>query len=86
MRRTGFRTTTPVLLGIAAAATLGFTALSGFSKESKASGTEENLVLFAFDDHWLPLRDNVKVTLNRPERYAGNPVLTNGDGPDDPDG
>jgi len=75
-----------VLLGIAAAATLGFTALSGFSKESKASGTEENLVLFAFDDHWLPLRDNVKVTLNRPERYAGNPVLTNGDGPDDPDG
>src|SRR6185437_4356716 len=45
-----------------------------------------DLALFAFDDEWLPLRDNLKLTLQHPKRYPGNPVLSRGDDPDGPDG
>jgi hypothetical protein len=55
-------------------------------KHGNAAGADQNLVLFAFDDEWLPLRDNVKLTLQRPQRYSGNPVLGRGDDRDGPDG
>ena len=55
-------------------------------KHGNAAGADPNLVLFAFDDEWFPLRDNVKLTLQHPQRYSGNPVLGRGDDPDGPDG
>ncbi len=43
-----------------------------------AAGDADELVFFSFDDQSLPWRDNLKLTLERPERYPGNPVLTAG--------
>ena len=50
---------------------------SGVSRLAAASDADE-LVFFSFDDQSLPWRDNLKLTLERPERYPGNPVLTAG--------
>ncbi len=36
-------------------------------------------VLFAFDDHSLPWRYRVRLHMQRPEKYAGNPILARGD-------
>jgi hypothetical protein len=63
-----------------------FLALAILLPQAAPAQTEENLVLFSFDDQWLPFRDNLKITLQRPQRYSGNPVLTHGDGLDSPDG
>ena len=43
-----------------------------------------DLVFFPLDDVSIPWRQNLKVTLERPEKYAGNPVLKAGpvEGPD----
>ncbi|MCC6586669.1 MAG: hypothetical protein IT168_08120 [Bryobacterales bacterium] len=35
-------------------------------------------VLFAFDDHWLPWRSNLQLTLERPVKVAENPVMKPG--------
>src|ERR1700733_16279949 len=37
-----------------------------------------DVVLFPFDDYGIPWRENLKVTLQQPARYAGNPVLKAG--------
>lgn len=34
--------------------------------------------LFSFDDRAIPFRDNLKVTLEQPRKYPGNPVLRHG--------
>lgn len=60
--------------------------LTAFSQTRKPAAADENLVLFAFDDHSLPLKDNLKITLNQPQRYSGNPVFVHGSNHDDPDG
>ncbi len=43
-----------------------------------------DLVLFPLDDVSLPWRDNLKLTLQRPAKYAANPVMSAGpiEGPD----
>src|SRR5580658_1760790 len=43
-----------------------------------------DMVLFPLDDVSIPWRDNLKLTLQRPVKYAGNPVLRAGpsEGPD----
>ncbi len=38
----------------------------------------EPITLFAFDDHSLPYRLNLKLTFNRPEKHPGNPVVAPG--------
>jgi hypothetical protein len=45
----------------------------------------DNLVLFAFDDHWLPWRSNLQLTLERPVKAPENPVVKHGP-PASPDG
>jgi hypothetical protein len=37
-----------------------------------------DLVLFPLDDESIPWRENLKLTLQRPQKYPGNPVLTPG--------
>ena len=37
-----------------------------------------DVVLFPFDDYGIPWRENLKVTLQQPARYAGNPVTLSG--------
>lgn len=37
-----------------------------------------DMVLFPFDDHALPWRENLKVTLQRPMKYSGNPIMRAG--------
>src|SRR6185312_9997860 len=41
-------------------------------------------VLFPLDDQAIPWRENLKLTLERPEKYAGNPIFRPGPaaGPD----
>lgn len=43
-----------------------------------------DMVLFPFDDHTIPWRDNLKMTLERPKKYPENPVIRPGpvEGPD----
>ncbi len=41
-------------------------------------------VLFAFDDHWIPLRHQLELTLEQPQLYDKNPVLPLG-GEGEPD-
>ncbi|HTU26082.1 MAG TPA: hypothetical protein VMF30_11825, partial [Pirellulales bacterium] len=43
-----------------------------------ASAASDEIVYFSFDDQSLPWRDNLRLTLVRPDRYPGNPVLTAG--------
>ncbi len=38
----------------------------------------EEQVLFSFDDHSLPWRDNLKLTLERPKKHPANPVMRPG--------
>jgi len=63
----------PVLLltlaGAAAAADRVEDSSSGQSPE------KGDLVLFPMDDVTIPWRDNLKLTLQAPQKYAGNPVL-----------
>jgi len=70
----------------AVAAIVLFPEFSAQARERASASADENLVLFSFDDQWLPFRDNLKITLKRPEKYSGNPVLTHGEGLDSPDG
>ena len=49
------------------------------------SGSTDPAVLFAFDDHWLPWRSNLQLTLERPVKVPGNPVMKPG-APASPDG
>ena len=39
---------------------------------------DTNLVLFAFDDQSIPWQENLKLTMERPKKYEGNPVLRSG--------
>lgn len=57
-------------------------ALFGFSLFAQ----QENLVLFSFDDHSLPFRDNLKITLQQPKRYGKGPVMIHSDGANSIDG
>ncbi|MGH9396398.1 MAG: hypothetical protein ACRD18_06050 [Terriglobia bacterium] len=43
-----------------------------------------DMVLFPLDDHAIPWRDNLKLTLERPRKYPGNPIIKPGpiEGPD----
>ena len=50
---------------------------------STQAETDEQ-VLFSFDDVSIPWRDNVKLTLVRPQKHSGNPVLKPG-GPESVD-
>jgi hypothetical protein len=54
------------------------TALAAPANPLLAAGQTGELVFFGFDDVSLPWRDNLKLTLERPQRYPGNPVLTAG--------
>jgi len=38
----------------------------------------DEAVLFAFDDHSIPLQDNLVLTMQRAQKHPANPVLTNG--------
>ncbi len=38
----------------------------------------EPISLFAFDDHALPYKSNLKLTIETPRKYAGNPVVAPG--------
>src|SRR6185437_2900040 len=42
------------------------------------SGPSAGQVLFAFDDHSIPLLDNLQLNLVAAEKYAGNPVVRRG--------
>ncbi len=44
----------------------------------------DELVLFAFDDHWIPLRSQLELHMERPSLYESNPVLKLGN-EDEPD-
>jgi len=35
----------------------------------------DELVLFSFDDHWIPLRNQLELYMERPSLYENNPVL-----------
>jgi hypothetical protein len=35
-------------------------------------------VIFSFDDHAIPFKLNLRLTLVAPEKYAGNPVVPRG--------
>src|SRR5262249_12255375 len=37
-----------------------------------------DLVFFSFDDDSIPWRENLKLTLEQPKKYPGNPVLRSG--------
>jgi hypothetical protein len=43
-----------------------------------AQAAARETVFFAFDDHAVPWRDNLHVTLEQAEKYPGNPVLERG--------
>ena len=43
-----------------------------------AAPKPEEQVFFSFDDDSLPWRDNLQLTLERPKKYEGNPVLKPG--------
>jgi hypothetical protein len=60
--------------------------LAAAARQQTVPADSSDLALFAFDDESLPLRDNLKLTLQHPQRYSGNPVLGKGDNPDGPDG
>src|SRR5688572_15361455 len=54
---------------------------AGFDAPSNALVTgvdPEELVLFAFDDHWIPLRSKMDLNFTEPELYEGNPVMRRG--------
>jgi hypothetical protein len=42
------------------------------------TGVEAPIHIFAFDDDTIPYKDNLKLTLVSPQKYAGNPVLLPG--------
>lgn len=48
---------------------------SSSSGKAPASG---DMVLFPFDDHTIPWRDNLKLTLAPPRKYPGNPIIKPG--------
>ncbi|HEY5312248.1 MAG TPA: hypothetical protein VIK18_07000 [Pirellulales bacterium] len=54
-------------------------------RETQAAAAEREAVYFSFDDESIPWRDNLKLTLERPKKYAGNPVMRAGP-PGSPDG
>ena len=39
---------------------------------------DDTLSLFAFDDHTLPYKNNLKLTFESPQKYPGNPVVAPG--------
>ena len=41
-------------------------------------GKDRETVFFSFDDELIPWRDNLKLTLERPKKHPGNPVLRAG--------
>tara|TARA_R110001592_G_scaffold123575_1_gene331626 strand:+ start:276 stop:1826 length:1551 start_codon:yes stop_codon:yes gene_type:complete len=47
------------------------------SADEKSSTSETTL--FSFDDHSIPWRDNLNLTMVRPEKHAKNPVVPRGD-------
>jgi hypothetical protein len=57
-----------------------YTLLSGShpNPARAAQPADKEIVFFSFDDQSLPWRDNLRLTLERPQRYPGNPVLTAG--------
>lgn len=46
--------------------------------ESGSAQSEEDLVLFSFDDFSIPWRDNLKLTLEEPKKHPANPVFRPG--------
>ncbi len=61
----------PVVIG-----TLLLTAVIGCT--ARAMPAEPMTHLFAFDDHAIPFRSNLKLTFERPARHPGNPILRTG--------
>ncbi len=53
---------------------IAIVALPGRLLADAASEADE-LVLFSFDDVSIPWRDNLKLTLERPKKHPGNPVM-----------
>ncbi len=45
----------------------------------KQTGKNSELVVFSFDDHSIPWKDNLELTMVRPEKYAANPVVKRGE-------
>lgn len=41
-------------------------------------GASDAIQLFAFDDHALPFKSNLKLTFSQPQKYPGNPVVPHG--------
>lgn len=48
------------------------------SLDAQSASRASEAVYFSFDDESIPWRDNLKLTLQRPKKYAGNPVLEAG--------
>ncbi len=44
----------------------------------QAAGSPQETVFFSFDDESIPWRDNLKLTLERPQKHPANPVLRAG--------
>ncbi len=45
---------------------------------AEPAGSVDEQVFFSFDDVSIPWRDNLKLSLEQPKRYPGNPVLKSG--------
>jgi hypothetical protein len=45
---------------------------------NEAAAADREAVYFSFDDESIPWRDNLKLTLERPKKYGGNPVMRSG--------
>lgn len=66
------------LLTLVALATLMGALCVRAQESSGRTPAEGVMVFFPFDDHSLPWRDNLKVTMRQPVKYADNPVLRAG--------
>jgi hypothetical protein len=46
--------------------------------QAESINSADEQVLFSFDDVSIPWRDNLKLTLEKPKKYSGNPVMPAG--------
>jgi len=52
--------------------------LAGTTPEGSRSKTAKRLTLFSFDNHSIPFKDNLYLTMAQAEKYPGNPVVPRG--------
>lgn len=69
----------PITAGAAESKLGGCAEMFGPPSNALVTGVDpEELVLFAFDDHSIPLRSKINLTLTQPELHENNPVLRRG--------